>query len=133
MRGRRSKAEWPTDAEGRAARSGYPDLLIYDSKNRPTYLEVKTVGPGQDSTTFRSFYLSPSERPKICHDARHLLVAFAHVSGEVVDGKTAYRASAFKIVDLAVVIGGIKFEYQSSNKRLYLDECVLSSGFVEGV
>lgn len=117
------RAEWPA-----GGRSGYPDLLVFDAANRPTYVEIKTVGPGQEGTTFRSFYLSPSENSKVRMDARHLLVAFAHKSGTVAEGLTSYSATAFKIVDLSGVCGNIKFEYQSSNKRLYGKNQVVASG-----
>lgn len=113
------RTEWPTSETGRGSRSGYPDLLIHDVQQRPTYLEVKTVGPGQDATSLRSFYLSPSEQPKVRMDARHLLIAFDHRAGDTVAGLTAYTAHAYKIVDLSHVRGNVKFEYQSSNNRLY--------------
>jgi hypothetical protein len=117
------RAEWPA-----GGRTGYPDLLVYDAHDRPTYLEIKTVGPGQEGTTFRSFYLSPSENSKVRMDARHLLVAFAHKAGVVADGLTSYSATAFKIVDLSSVCGSIKFEYQSSNKRMYIGKQIVASG-----
>ncbi len=119
------KAEWPA-----GGRSGYPDLLIFDHEGRPTYIEIKTVGPGQEHTTFRSFYLSPSEKPKITMDARHILIAFSHKAGPVVNEITEYSAISFKIVDLAAVCGNIKFEYQSSNKRMYDAPQIIAQGAV---
>lgn len=35
-------ADKPSNAQGNKQSTGYPDILVWDSKNRPTYLEVKT-------------------------------------------------------------------------------------------
>lgn len=116
-------------AEYPGGRSGYPDLLIWDSAKRPTYLEVKTVGPGQGKTSFRSFYLSPSETPKVTHDARHFLIAFDHEAYREEGGELmCYKASSYKIVDLARVFGAVKFEYQSNNLSLYGDATIAHGG-----
>lgn len=120
---------WPTTANGSAGRSGYPDLLVTEANNRLTYIEVKAVGPGQEASTFRSFYLSPSDTPKITADARHLLVAFGHeYIGNADNGSGLYRVNHYKVVDLAHVFGQIKFEYQSSNRGIYTSRAVKSSG-----
>lgn len=120
---------WPTTAGGASGRSGYPDLLVTESPDRLTYIEVKAVGPGQESSTFRSFYLSPSDTPKVVADARHLLVAFGHKHvGTAEDGAGLYQMTHFKVVDLAHVVGQIKFEYQTSNRGLYNAGAVKSSG-----
>lgn len=111
---------WPCAADGTGGRSGYPDLLITQDQGHLTYIEVKAVGHGQESSSFRSFYLSPSEKPKIVADARHLLVGFGYEKvGTSDDGHGLYSLTGFKIVDLYEVVGQIKFEYQSSNKGLY--------------
>lgn len=116
------RAEYP------GGRSGYPDLLIWDDYERPSYLEIKTVGPGQEKTSFRSFYLSPSESPKVTHDARHILLAFSHEAYREENGElTCYKAGTYKIVDLARVFGAVKFEYQSNNASLY-GEATIATG-----
>lgn len=57
--------------------AGYPDLLIFDDAERPTYLEVKTFNIKTMNSTLRSFFISPpKKKSKIEFDARHLLVAF---------------------------------------------------------
>lgn len=123
------EATWPTRRDGSGARSGYPDLAINIGSDRPTYLEAKVIGAGSESSSFRSFYLSPSDNPKVCHDARHLLVAFAHERREnASDGLEQYALTSFKVVDLALVLGTIKFEYQSSNKDMYLGKAVVARG-----
>lgn len=122
-------ATWPRRSDGSGGRSGYPDIAIDIDGERPAYLEVKVVAAGSESSAFRSFYLSPSERPKVCVDARHLLVAFTHKRREnAADGMEQYTLTSFKIVDLAKVVGKIKFEYQSSNKDMYLGDAVVARG-----
>jgi hypothetical protein len=123
------EASWPRRANGVAARTGYPDIAIGIEGERPTYLEAKVIGAGSEGSSFRSFYLSPSDNPKISVDARHLLVAFTHQrQGISPDGLEQYALISFKIVDLARVFGKIKFEYQASNRDMYIGESVVAQG-----
>jgi hypothetical protein len=55
----------PTSAGGTGKSTGYPDILVYDAEDRPTYLECKVFAHGKPDTTMRSFYLSPSESFKV--------------------------------------------------------------------
>jgi hypothetical protein len=122
-------ASWPKRADGTGGRSGYPDIAIDATAERPTYLEAKVVGAGSEGSSFRSFYLSPSERPKVCLEARHLLVAFTHHRvADSADGLEQYNLLDFKVIDLAKVFGKIKFEYQSSNREMYLGDAVVLKG-----
>jgi hypothetical protein len=122
-------ATWPKRADGTGGRSGYPDIAIDIGGLRPTYLEAKVIAEGTEDSSFRSFYLSPSDNPKVCVDARHLLLAFTHDRREnSADGLEQYALSAFKLVDLSKVLGKIKFEYQSSNKEMYLKGAVVAQG-----
>lgn len=123
------EATWPRRANGTASRTGYPDIAIGIDGARPTYLEAKVIGAGSEGSSFRSFYLSPSDNPKVCADARHLLIAFTHrrcVNSS--DGLEQYALESYKIVDLARVLGKIKFEYQASNKDMYLGEAIVAVG-----
>ena len=123
------EATWPKRQDGSGSRTGYPDIALGISGNRPTYLEAKVIGAGSESSSFRSFYLSPSDNPKVCVDARHLLVAFVHDRREDSDdGMEQYSLTSFKVVDLSYVLGKIKFEYQSSNKDMYLGKAVIAKG-----
>lgn len=123
------KASWPLRANGVAARTGYPDIAINIDSERPTYLEAKVIGAGSEGSSFRSFYLSPSDNPKICADARHILVAFTHVrEKDTAEGMESYSLKSYKIVDLAKVFGKIKFEYQASNKDMYIGDAVVARG-----
>lgn len=123
------KATWPKRSNGSSSRTGYPDIALDIDGERPTYLEAKAIAPGSESSAFRSFYLSPADNPKVCVDARHLLVAFVHkrLTNDP-DGSERYSLSSFKVVDLALARGKIKFEYQSSNRDMYLGEPVISRG-----
>lgn len=122
-------ATWPKRSDGTAARTGYPDIAIEIDGTRPTYLEAKVIGAGSEGSSFRSFYLSPSENPKVCADARHLLIAFTHKRcADSKDGLEQYALTTFKIVDLARVLGRIKFEYQASNRDMYLGEAIVARG-----
>lgn len=123
------KATWPKRSDGSSSRSGYPDIAIDIDGSRPTYLEAKAIAPGSESSTFRSFYLSPSDRPKVCVDARHLLLAFVHQRLQNdSDGSERYSLVNYKVVDLARADGKIKFEYQSSNRDMYLGNPVIARG-----
>jgi hypothetical protein len=122
-------ATWPKRADGSGGRTGYPDIAIDINGERPTYLEAKAIAPNSESSSFRSFYLSPSDNPKVCIDARHLLVAFVHKRLENdADGREQYSLTNYKIVDLALACGKIKFEYQSSNKNMYQGSPVIARG-----
>lgn len=109
--------------------TGYPDILLSDELDRPTYLECKVYGEGAAPTTMRSFYLSPSDEFKVCHDARHLLLAFGveRVSiGGTIDSE--YRLRSFKLIDLHGLLCDVKYEFNSDNRRLYAAEMVLAEG-----
>lgn len=123
------EATWPKRSNGTAARTGYPDIGIEIEGLRPTYLEAKVIGAGSEGSSFRSFYLSPSDNPKVCADARHLLIAFTHQRcPDSEDGLEQYALAEFKIVDLARVLGKIKFEYQASNRDMYLSGAIVATG-----
>ncbi|QZD92920.1 hypothetical protein K3162_02450 [Qipengyuania xiapuensis] len=122
------EATWPVRADGSGGRSGYPDIALVHNQ-RKTFLEAKVIGAGSEGSSFRSFYMSPSDNPKVCEDARHVLIAFVHNRvADSDDGMEQYELLSFKIVDLSHVCGKIKFEYQSSNKDMYLGKAVVAQG-----
>ena len=122
------EASWPRRSDGSGGRTGYPDIAI-STDGRKSFLEAKVIASGSEGSSFRSFYLSPSENPKICEDARHILIAFTHKRVEnSLDDFEQYELTSYKIVDLALVCGKIKFEYQSSNRDMYLGDAVLAKG-----
>lgn len=123
------RATRPTTRSGAGRTTGYPDLLIYDRQDRPTYLECKIFGEGSAMTTMRSFYLSPSEDFKVSMDGRHLLLAFAIQRIPVTDSiMSEYRPTAFKLVDLHNLLCDVKYEFNSDNRRLYNEAMILAEG-----
>ena len=95
--------------------TGYPDILLKEQDDRYTYIECKTYNKKNISTTFRSFYFSPSETFKVEYDARHLVVAFEMVE---IEDKT-YYPKGFKMVDAYNLPCTLKLEWNSNNKLLY--------------
>lgn len=123
------KAERPRSARGRGKQTGYPDILVYQEDQRPSYVECKVFGEDAVFSTMRSFYLSPSDNFKVCLDARHLLLAFG-VNREPIPASpdSLYRPTSFKLIDLHNLKCDVKYEFNSDNVRLYEDGMVLASG-----
>lgn len=107
----------PAGKTGRQRAAGYPDLLIFDRRGRPSYIECKTFNAENVNTTLRAFYLSPSSDFKASVDARHLLLAFEMVR---VDGRQdAYVAVGAKLLSLENLVCDVKYEFNASNRDLY--------------
>jgi hypothetical protein len=109
----------PKSRDGKGKSTGYPDIKINGSE-LPIYLEVKSYATAKNQTTLRSFYLSPSENPKVSDDGHHLLVGF-----EMLQNAGQYTPVAFELVDLYGLSCDMKAEFNSDNKRLYQNERVL--------
>ncbi len=109
----------PRTKDGKGKSTGYPDVKI-ETEGVPIYLEVKTYAAKNHKTTQRSFYLSPSENPKVSEDAFHLLVGF-----EIERNGNFFTPVAFEIVDLYGLDCDMKTEFNSDNKRLYEDHRIL--------
>jgi hypothetical protein len=123
------RATRPTSAQGRNQSTGYPDILFFDSANRPTYLECKIFAHGKEPSTMRSFYLSPSETFKVSLDARHLLIAFGMEAEPIAGSRSSlYRPKSFKLVDIHDLLCDVKYEFNSDNRRLYMPNLVLLEG-----
>ena len=105
--------------------TGYPDVRI-DAKNVPLFLEVKSYAAANHDTTQRSFYLSPSDDPKVFEDACHLTVGF-EMEDKGTNGRKDdrgrdlrdYVAVGYTIVDLYGLDCDMKSEFNSDNRRLY--------------
>lgn len=121
----------PTSATGKGKSTGYPDILLYDADNRPTYLECKIFADGTDPTTMRSFYVSPSEAFKVSMDARHLLLAYSmHRAPLPSSSESLFTPTGFKLVDLHDLLCDVKYEFNSDNRRLYGEHLVLLKGAI---
>lgn len=124
-------ARTPVTTGGGAQSAGYPDLEI--SGDVPCYLELKSYNATTANTTQRSFYYSPSARPKVTRDALHFLLAYQLEKTER-DGKTAFVPVHWKLITLQNLEVDLKFEFNQSNRGLYGKEAVpalLSEGSVE--
>lgn len=111
----------PKTLNGKGKTTGYPDVRI-ETADGPVFLEVKTFAAANHETTQRSFYISPTDDPKVHDDGLHLLVGF-----EVNRYQNKYLPVAFTIVDLYGLDCDIKFEFNSDNKRLYAANRVIYS------
>ncbi len=84
----------------------------------PCYLELKTYSATTANTTQRSFYYSPSENPKVTHDALHLLLAYQLERNEQ-NGQTVFMPVHWKLITLQDLEVDLKFEFNQSNRGLY--------------
>ena len=109
-------ARVPVTAAGEAQAVGYPDVEILSDP--PCYVELKTYNASTANTTQRSFYYSPSENPKVTHDALHLLLAYELDRTER-DGKTVFTPTHWKLITLQDLEVDLKFEFNQSNRGLY--------------
>ena len=112
--------DWPVDRpagpSGRRRSAGYPDLEFM-AGDRAFYLEVKAFSSGTESSTQRTFYLSPSDDFKVTRDAFHLLLAC-----EIVPvGQDTYGLRSVKWLDLRTLECRLKPEFNASNRDLYSD------------
>jgi len=110
----------PKTKAGKGKSTGYPDIRI-ETGDLPIYLEVKTYAAATHGTTFRSFYLSPADDPKVFEDGYHILVGF-----EIERNGNLFTPVAFELVDLYGLVCDMKSEFNSDNKRLYEQHRVLA-------
>lgn len=110
------RARIPVNNTGRAQATGYPDIEIQG--DTPCYLELKTYSAHTVNTTQRSFYYSPSEHPKVMHDALHLLLSY-QMEQTNRDGKTDFIPVHWKLLTLQNLAVELKFEFNQSNRGLY--------------
>ena len=115
----------PKAFSGKGKSTGYPDVRVKTPAG-VVYIEVKTYAADNKDTSFRSFYLSPTDDPKVHEDGFHLLVGFETLDGGVTGKKDsarrdlrAYEPVGFVIVDLYGLECDVKFEFNSDNRRLY--------------
>lgn len=109
-------ARTPSTVTGGAQTTGYPDIEI--AGDPPCYLELKTYSATTANTTQRSFYYSPSENPKVTHDALHLLLAYQLERNEQ-NGQTVFMPVHWKLITLQDLEVDLKFEFNQSNRGLY--------------
>jgi hypothetical protein len=119
-------ASIPRTKRGIHKAAGYPDIEI-NYKNRVTYLECKTYNVKSEESSFRAFYLQPSEDSKITSDARHLMVGFEIESAKRA-GKNAYVPTRWRLYTLHNLRVQVKHEFNASNVNLYDEASLLAEG-----
>ncbi|WP_245528129.1 restriction endonuclease [Methanocaldococcus vulcanius] len=118
----------PKTKKGRQKSTGYPDIEFWykgkkEGEGRVVYIEIKTFNEKNINSPHRTFYASPSkdeEGIKIRFDAPHLCMSF-----KIEKLGSEYYATGFKIVDLSKLKGGIKREFNASNRELYKKDLVI--------
>lgn len=105
---------------------GYPDIKTQLLRTQEiVFLECKTFGTGKETSSMRTFYLSPGPavRLKVDCDAMHIAISY-----EMNRQGNDNTPLSYKLIDLYDLPCNLKQEWQSSNKELYADERVLLSG-----
>jgi hypothetical protein len=115
----------PASKGGNNKVAGYPNLEIRDRAGRIAYVECKTYARGNKDQTFRSFYLSLTDDPKITKDAFHLLIAFEL---EFDSRRNVYIPSAWGIWTLDRLMLQIKYEFNASNRQIYASGALRAEG-----
>jgi hypothetical protein len=121
------KADMPISKSGKKKVTGYPDIQIDDQSGRRVYLDCKTYSTLTKNQTFRTFYFSPSEDPKITKDAFHLLMSFELDTAER-KGERAFIPISWQIYTLDKLLIQVKHEFNASNRELYTKEALLAQG-----
>src|SRR5438034_5291957 len=109
--------DFPLTAEGKAQRSGYPDLRIVDLETkRVFYLDPKLYAAGSRDSSFRTFYFEPKRTTNKARDhAVHFIVGFQH---EPRDGSSSpssmWKFTRWDLVDLSHFEVKLKAEFQGS-------------------
>ena len=114
----------PKTKTGKGKSTGYPDILL-EIDDKRIFIEVKTYAAANYKTTQRSFYLSPTDDPKLFENGYHLLVGF-----EIERNRNKYKPVAFEIVDLYGLECDMKSEFNSDNRRLYESNRLLFKEYV---
>ena len=116
---------FPTTADGKIQRSGYPDLRVIDqASQRVFYLDPKLYAAGSRESNFRAFYFEPKVATnKVRDDAVHLVAGFEHEPR--VDGR--WRFTRWDLVDLSQFKVQLKAEFQGSNRDMYRPEAIVAT------
>ena len=123
-------ADKPLSKSGKRKVAGYPDIEVRDREGRTIYIDCKTYNTKTKDQTFRTFYFSPSEDPKITKDAFHLLISSELDLAER-EEKQAFIPISWQIYTLDRLKDQVKHEFNASNKDLYQKEALLAEGKIE--
>jgi hypothetical protein len=117
--------DFPTTADGKIQRSGYPDLRVVDgASQRVFYLDPKLYAAGSRESNFRAFYFEPKiATNKVRDDAVHLLAGFEHEPRN--NGR--WNFTRWDLVDLHQFKLKLKAEFQGSNRDIYRPEAIVAT------
>jgi hypothetical protein len=119
----------PRTKRGIHRSAGYPDIEMKDIDGRITYLECKTCSLKSEDSSFRAFYMQPSEDAKITADARHLLVGF-EIESQKRGLKDAYVPVRWRLYTLENLRVQVKHEFNASNQHIYQEGSLLARGAI---
>src|SRR5438046_5002804 len=126
----------PPTIEGKAQRSGYPDLRIVDlASRRVFYLDPKLYAVGGRNGSFRTFYFEPKKATnKVRDDAVHFIVGFEHqpsprygLAGERREKNGRWKFTRWDLVDLSHFEVKLKAEFEGSNRDMYRPEAIVAT------
>jgi len=117
------RCDFPTTADGKVQRSGYPDLRILDLESkRVFYLDPKLYAAGSRDSSFRTFYFEPKKSTnKVRDDAVHFIAGFEH---QPCDKRKFTR---WDLVDLSRFQVKLKAEFQASNREMYRADAIVAT------
>lgn len=121
----------PKTRSGRIKVAGYPDIVVSDAQGQTCYIDCKTYNVKTKETTFRSFYFSPSEEPKITEDGYHLLMSF-EIDKATRGGRSAFVPISWQLYTLDKLLVDVKHEFNANNRDLYRPEALLAQGRIGG-
>lgn len=130
LRGVNIVAQDAKTKSGGGQATAYPDVS-FKFEQKHFYLEVKSFAAASIDSKLRSFYMSPSNNPKVHEDAFHLVVGFEMQdigpTGQARKDKAlhAYIPNAFEIADLFGMLCDMKAEFNSNNVKMYEAERLL--------
>lgn len=119
----------PRTKSGIHRSAGYPDIEMKDIDGRITYLECKTYSLKSEDSSFRAFYMQPSEDAKITADARHLPVGF-EIESQKRGLKDAYVPVRWRLYTLENLHVQVKHEFNASNQHIYQEGSLLATGAI---
>ncbi len=120
------EAEIPQTSSGIRRTAGYPDIEIRWGDEEVHYLECKTYNVNTVDSSQRSFYLSPSNDPKVTHEAIHFIIGFEIYEERRRAGLGTYKTRGWKLLDAYHLSCDVKHEFNSDNRRLYKEELILA-------
>lgn len=119
------KGARPLCRSGSGRSAGYPDLQVTDQGGRIVYLDCKTYSRETRDQTFRSFYLSLTDDPKITCDAMHLILGF-ELAPIPEAGQNRFFPQRWSVWTLDRLSLQIKYEFNASNRDLYAEHGLLA-------